>query len=113
MHMLQPLPQFLSLVTSLRAHFPNLAYLHLIEPRVSNWAARTVLEGESNDPLREIWKGSDDSGGAGRRGVVLSAGGYASEDGLEDAETNGDLIAFGRHYISNVRLLFCIYQLAN
>ena len=40
---------------------------------------------------------------------MISAGGYNLENALEAAEKQGDLIAFGRKYISNVSLLeqFC------
>lgn len=48
---------------------------------------------QSNDSLREVW---------GSR-PFISAGGYNREHALEIAEKKGDLIAFGRDYIPNVR----------
>jgi NADPH2 dehydrogenase len=50
------------------------------------------LEYESNDFLRAIW---------GER-PFISAGGHTRESGLEFADKHGDLIAYGRLFISNV-----------
>lgn len=51
---------------------------------------------QSNDFIREIW----------RPRPLISAGGYNRELALKVAETKGDLIAFGRFFISNVRADF-------
>lgn len=48
---------------------------------------------KSNDFIREIWKPRP----------LISAGGYNRETALAVAETKGDLVAFGRYFISNVR----------
>lgn len=54
----------------------------------------TPLQG--NDFLREIW---------GSR-PFISAGGYNHELAVDVAEKTGNLIAFGRHFIANVRYNF-------
>ncbi|KAJ7859523.1 NADH:flavin oxidoreductase/NADH oxidase [Mycena olivaceomarginata] len=58
MGMQDPLPTFSYLVSALAARHPTLAYLHLIEPRISGNELRvegTVGAHESNDALRTIW----------------------------------------------------------
>lgn len=50
------------------------------------------LQLQSNDFLREIWSPRP----------VITAGGYDRDLALEVAEAKGDLIAFGRPFISNV-----------
>lgn len=100
MRMDHPQPTFAFLVSRIRELYPRFAYLHVVEPRNAAGQDRVVLEGESNDFLRAIWKGPDSE----RNGsVYISAGGYTPEYALLDAEEKGDLIVFGRHFISNVR----------
>ena len=52
-------------------------------------------DGDSNEFLREIW---------GEK-VFIAAGGYTPQTAAETVEAKGGLIAFGRHYISNVSFL--------
>jgi NADPH2 dehydrogenase len=89
--MANPVPQFSHFVSELRTAHPTLAYLHVIEARVYNWADRTPAPHENNDFLREIW---------GSR-PYISAGGHSRRTAEEAAE-KGDCVAFGRWYISNV-----------
>ncbi|EMD36593.1 hypothetical protein CERSUDRAFT_115632 [Gelatoporia subvermispora B] len=86
-----PVPQFSYIVEQLRDRHPDLAYIHLIEPRAAGDGDRESQTGESNDFLREIW--------APR--AIISAGGFTRETAIEHAEKTGDLIAFGRAFISN------------
>ena len=82
------------LATRLRDSHPDLAYLHVVKPRISG--ASDQFEGhsetESNDFLREIW---------GNR-PFISAGGYDRARGIKVAQDKGGLVAYGRHYIPNV-----------
>ncbi|KAJ3522062.1 hypothetical protein NM688_g8929 [Phlebia brevispora] len=96
MRMADPIPQFGHLVKELAQGHPSLAYIHVVEPRVSGQEDREVLEGESNDFIRDIW----------RPRPLISAGGYTRELAIEVAEKKGDLIAFGRLFISNPDLPF-------
>ncbi|EKM53347.1 uncharacterized protein PHACADRAFT_147821 [Phanerochaete carnosa HHB-10118-sp] len=89
--MADPKPSFSYLVSEIARRWPLLAYLHLVESRMSGDKDRAVQEGESNDFLREIW---------GSR-PLISAGGYSRESALKAAETKGDLIGMGRLFISN------------
>ncbi|KAH7904806.1 hypothetical protein BJ138DRAFT_1165918 [Hygrophoropsis aurantiaca] len=90
MGMKDPVPTYSYLVSNLTKH--ALAYIHVTEPRVNGYIDREAkdFEGQSNDFLREIW---------GER-AYISAGGYTRESALQTAEQKGDLIAFGRLYIS-------------
>ena len=90
----------------LREAYPRLAYLHVVEPRISVTFERTVPDGESNDFLRAIWKSPNSEKNGS---VFISAGGYKADDALRACEETGDLIAFGRFYISNVSVLFDSY----
>lgn len=70
----------------------ELAYLHIIEPRVSG--VETIHEGHApvaSAELRRIFKGS-----------IISAGGFDREgaEAIID-HGNADLVAFGRHFTSN------------
>ncbi|KAH7905134.1 hypothetical protein BJ138DRAFT_1118750, partial [Hygrophoropsis aurantiaca] len=90
MGMKDPVPTYSYLVSNLTKH--DLAYIHVTEPRVNGASDRDPkdFEGQSNDFLRKIW---------GER-AYISAGGYTRELALQTAENKGDLIAFGRLYIS-------------
>ncbi|KAJ8469849.1 hypothetical protein ONZ45_g16751 [Pleurotus djamor] len=92
MRMVDPRPTFSYLVSELRQRFPNLAYLHVTEPRISDGIAEVEFEvtDEENDFLRDIW---------GDR-PFLSAGGYTRERALKAAD-DGLLVAVGRHFLAN------------
>lgn len=94
MGMQDPLPTFSYLVSELAARHPTLAYLHLIEPRISGDELRaedTVGAHESNDALRAIWAPRP----------LIRAGGFDRASALAAAD-DGSLVAFGRLFISNV-----------
>jgi NADPH2 dehydrogenase len=86
MRMEDPKPTFTYFVSQAKGRFPNLAYLHAIEPLVAG------PNGDSNDFLRKIWGDK----------VLIAAGGYTPQTAAETANAHGGLIAFGRHYIANV-----------
>ncbi|KAJ6601081.1 hypothetical protein DFH09DRAFT_1069765 [Mycena vulgaris] len=92
MHFDDPKPTYAHLVTQLRDRYPELAYLHIVEPRADgNGSAETIRAGSSNDFIRDIW--------GDRR--LISAGGYTRETAIAAAEGRDDLIAFGRPYMAN------------
>ncbi|KAF9462815.1 hypothetical protein BDZ94DRAFT_1322297 [Collybia nuda] len=91
MKMENPVPQFSHFITSLRSKYPDIAYLHLVEPRIDGNFEVQGLHHESNDFARAIWKPLP----------LITAGGYSRETAMKIAEENGELIAFGRFYISN------------
>ncbi|KAG7445349.1 FMN-linked oxidoreductase [Guyanagaster necrorhizus] len=91
MRMDDPIPTFSYLVTKIGQRHPDLAYVHVVEPRVSgNWT-RDARKGESNDFIRELWAPRP----------LVSAGGYTREGAMEVADGKGELVAFGRYFISN------------
>ncbi|KAH9002869.1 hypothetical protein EDB83DRAFT_2533590 [Lactarius deliciosus] len=58
MGMKDPLPTFTTFVERIRDEHPNLAYIHVIEPRVSNFTVAAVTDEnrvQSNEELRKIW----------------------------------------------------------
>lgn len=69
------------------------SFIHVVEPRVAGNIDRIPSDGESNDFLREIWGSKP----------YIAAGGFSAEDAVKVAEEKGGLVAFGRHFISNVR----------
>lgn len=91
MAMEDPIPQFSHFVSTLKRKHPNLAYLHVVEPRIDGNTDRPITAHESNDFIRAIWKPLP----------LIVAGGYTRETALKAAEENGELVAFGRLYISN------------
>ncbi|KAF8906670.1 NADH:flavin oxidoreductase/NADH oxidase [Mucidula mucida] len=93
MRMDDPKPTYTYLVTQIKERFPNLAYIHVVEPRISGIFDRETFPEEwSNDFIREIWSPRP----------LITAGGYGRETAMEAADkTPGNLIAFGRHFIAN------------
>jgi NADPH2 dehydrogenase len=94
-----PIPGFSYLVTELAKRFPNLAYLHVVEPRADELAMdmpqdkrHDATKAMSNDFIREIWGNK----------TLISAGGYERDSAIKTAEEKGDVIGFSRHYIANV-----------
>ncbi|KAJ3776842.1 NADH:flavin oxidoreductase/NADH oxidase [Lentinula raphanica] len=94
MRMTDPVPTFRYLVTKIKEDLPELAYLHVVEPRINGSkteASDNIVQTDSNDFLRSIW----------RPKPFISAGNYTRETGMRTADEKGDLIAFGRFFISN------------
>ncbi|KAJ4495806.1 hypothetical protein C8J55DRAFT_494939 [Lentinula edodes] len=89
--MKHPIPLFSYVVAELKKRFPNLAYLHAVEPRVSVIDDRTPDSDESNDFIKALWC---------PRPLIL-AGGFLRDNAVQAAETDGVLVAFGRRYIAN------------
>ena len=105
MKMLDPRPTFAYLAGALRDKHPKLAYLHVIESRVTGDSDIDGNADENNDLLRDIWNGGE----GGEERAFISAGGYTRDTALRTAEDEGGLVAFGRQYISNVSaFLFAI-----
>ncbi|KAI5823787.1 NADH:flavin oxidoreductase/NADH oxidase [Schizophyllum commune Tattone D] len=94
MRMADPLPQFSYFATELKTRHPDLAYLHLVEPRAQGFAIlrdEDLEARESNDFLRKIWAPKP----------LITAGAYTRELAIKTAEEKGDIIAVGRYFISN------------
>ncbi|KII83260.1 hypothetical protein PLICRDRAFT_180528 [Plicaturopsis crispa FD-325 SS-3] len=93
MAMPDPVPTFSYFVQRLRELHPDLAYVHVVEPRVDAGTTREggVPAGQSNDFVRAIWAPRP----------LISAGAYTRESAIEVVEEKGDLVAFGRPFISN------------
>ena len=117
MGMQNPIPTYTYLVTQLGELFPDLAYLHVVEPRtlpdgqprevkpgqvwvIANLSASSLMlksffKIQSNDFLRALWAPK----------TFISAGGYTKELAIETTNThNNELVAFGRHFLANVRV---------
>lgn len=77
----------------------GVAYLHIIEPRISG--ADTVAEGQDAIAAKDL--------GRVFHGTIIAAGGFTPES-AEEAVAHGvaSLIAFGRHFTSNPDLPFRI-----
>ena len=98
MGMKDPIPQYTHFISSLKSAHPELAYLHAIEALEGSEGA--YPSDVSNDFLREIW---------GRK-PFINAGGYNRESAIARADAGDGLVAFGRHFIPNVRLPFVFGQ---
>ncbi|KAL0575580.1 hypothetical protein V5O48_006396 [Marasmius crinis-equi] len=96
-----PVPTYSHLVKELKKAHPTLAYIHVVDPRVDGVAIVEDVGHRSNEFIREIW--TEGPGGIeaedGRR--LISAGNYDLATGAELADTKGDLVAYGRQFISN------------
>jgi len=97
MRMKNPVPTFSYLLSRFAELHPDLAYVHLVEPRAARGNDGIVLPAyESLDFARKIWAPRP----------MLIAGGYTPEDALErskEGEVNGEnlVITFGRAFIAN------------
>ncbi|KAI0698175.1 NADH:flavin oxidoreductase/NADH oxidase [Cerioporus squamosus] len=91
MRMEDPVPTFTYLVSKALERHPDLAYLSVVEPGVAGASDIEARSGESNDFLRKIWLPRP----------FMSAGRYTRESAIKRAEETGELIAFGRRFISN------------
>ncbi|KXN86852.1 putative inactive dehydrogenase EasA [Leucoagaricus sp. SymC.cos] len=91
-----PVPQFSHFVSWLKQEFPDLAYIHVVEPRVAgdrDNETRLQRRHAANDFLRDIWFPKP----------YISAGGYNRQDAIRQANAReNELIAFGRVFIANV-----------
>lgn len=98
MGMKDPVPTFTHLVNELRVRYPDLAYLHAVERRVGGGITvendRFAPGGDDNDFIRKIWSDK------GKR--LITAGGYTEQLAAKVAQEKGDVVAFGRLFISNV-----------
>ena len=92
MKMEDPKPTFGYFVSQAKERYPNLAYIHVIEPVVSGIEDINSNGVDSNDFLREIWGD----------GAYIAVGGYSPQTAAETVNAKGGLVAFGRHYIANV-----------
>lgn len=99
MRMADPLPTFEYLVAELKKF--GLAYLHLVEGRISGQSDTDVREGETNTSLVRIWDNSS---------PVLLAGGFTPESAREVVDSTyrdyDVVVVFGRHFIANPDLVF-------
>lgn len=97
MRMKEPVPQFSHLVQELKSY--KLAYLHLIESRVNNWADKEKTEGI--DFLIDIWN---------NQSPVLVAGGFkldSAKNAVDSEYAKYDTaVVFGRYYLSTPDLVF-------
>lgn len=94
--MINPEPQFTHVLLQIKQLHPDLAYMHLVELRVDGGTSRNVIPAEQEkqrDVLHQLWSPKP----------IVSAGGLDRALGLQIAEKEeGGLIAYGRHFISNV-----------
>ncbi|KAK9362017.1 hypothetical protein V1504DRAFT_450143 [Lipomyces starkeyi] len=95
MRMKDPYPQFEYFVSKLQELFPDLAYVHMVEPRAAGNNDQIPEDGDTTEPFRNLWKG-----------VWISAGGYTPESAREYAATHpNSIIAVGRYFTSNPDLV--------
>jgi NADPH2 dehydrogenase len=98
MGMKDPVPQFTHIITSIRDRYPDVSYIHIVEPRVDATFTRESIsshEVDESDVLHDLWAPRP----------LISAGAYDRKLGLEVAEKEGHLIAYGRPFIANVRFI--------
>lgn len=96
--MKDPKPTFSHFISTISQKYPKFSYLHVVEPRISGPDDENEPSSdpsiESNDFLREIWQPRP----------LISAGNYTRTSAMERADKTGELIAFGRAFISNVSI---------
>ncbi|KAM7205463.1 hypothetical protein V8F20_003232 [Naviculisporaceae sp. PSN 640] len=101
MGMQDPMPQFAHLVGKLKGM--GLAYLHLVEWRISGHSDTEVRPGRTNDPLTAIWDNVS---------PVILAGAFSPTSAIDAVDTLykdlNVLVAFGRHFIANPDLVYRI-----
>ena len=86
-------PTYTYLVTSLREK--KIAYLHVIQPRISASDDTEIGANDSDEFVRALWADLP----------YIAAGGFARATALERTEAHkNELICFGRYFISNVSI---------
>lgn len=95
-----PLETFEPFTKELLKNQPKLAYIHVIEPRVSGDGTKdkNSKDEDSSLPIRKIVDTSDVT-------KYIAAGGIDPRDADEIINKYGGLLAFGRYYIANPDLL--------
>ncbi|KAI8996263.1 NADH:flavin oxidoreductase/NADH oxidase [Trametes punicea] len=91
MRMADPVPTFTYFVSQIAQRWPELAYLHVVNPGLAGSANIDRRAGESNDFIRKIWLPRP----------LISAGRYTRETAIKRAEETGELTAFGRLFLAN------------
>jgi NADPH2 dehydrogenase len=93
-----PLATFVPYAQAVVKAQPALAYVHVVEPRVSGATDATdSVEGESAEPIRQVVDATDVK--------YIAAGGITPETAGEIIAAHGGLVALGRLYIANPDLL--------
>ena len=98
MRMADPIPTFSYITSEIRKRYPDLAYLHFVEGK------RPI---DSNDFARAIWKEGREVNDNNRKeqAIFLSASKHDRESAFTYAE-RGDVVVFGKWFLSNVRRIF-------
>jgi 2,4-dienoyl-CoA reductase-like NADH-dependent reductase (Old Yellow Enzyme family) len=95
MGMEDPIPTFSYLISTIKRLYPDLLYLHLIEPNIAGSGDPEASRGiESNQVFYDLWAPKP----------LIAAGGFTKETAIKAADEDR-LVAFGRYYIANVRLI--------
>ena len=88
-----PRPTFGFVARTIQERHADIAFIQVLEPCIAGADAREVKEGESNDFLREVWKGKP----------YIAGGGFNRESAIKHAkEYESSLVSLGRWYTSNV-----------
>jgi NADPH2 dehydrogenase len=93
-------PTYSHIIAELRRRHPDLAFIHVVEPRVDDlsWGP-TLPTGASNDFIREVW----------HEKRLITSDRYTRESGMQTADGKGDLIAYGRPFIANVGFVHILF----
>lgn len=107
MGMDDPIPTYTYLITQILERWPRFGYLHVTERRLDPVENQRLFDPtfedsatiyDENDFIRKLW--------SAKGKPLITAGGYRRSTALRTAEEKGDLIAFGRFFISNVSCSF-------
>lgn len=83
------------MIKKIKEKFPNLAYLHAIEPR-QYWNGHEHITQEKNTLIyKNLWGNP-----------FITAGGHDRDSAIQMAEQENTLVAFGRYFLSNPDLPF-------
>lgn len=99
-----PLATFIPATKALIEAQPNLAYIHVVEARITgavNDANPSVADAHPSDPIRNIVDASPNT-------KYIAAGGFTPELAESTIEKFGGLVAFGRYYIGELILRRCL-----
>jgi 2,4-dienoyl-CoA reductase-like NADH-dependent reductase (Old Yellow Enzyme family) len=91
-----PVETWSYLTTEIQRKYPDLGYLHFIEPRADFFDENLINTDDSLQPYRAIWKGPF---------IVASGFSTARQHAIDISEKTGNLVAFGRAFIANPDLV--------
>ena len=91
MGMANPIPTYTALVDYLKYSYPDLSYIHVVEPELDGQRVGDVVH--SNAFIHNLWSPRP----------LIRTGGFGRESALAATKSKDTLIGFARNFLATVR----------